>query len=219
MSDVKQVHLVRHGEVNNPHGILYGRLPGYHLSKTGQAMAARLGEWFERTKIDQLRCSPLERAQETMAPIAAGRDLEVVLDDRLIEAGNEFAGKVFGKYNLALLDPRNWWLLRNPLRPSWGEPYADLAARMLLAIEDVVAELPDGGQAVLVSHQSPIWLTRLALAGKPFVHLPGQRQCILASVTTLRFQGDQYQGLTYAEPARDLLRENGNRAFSSGDED
>ena len=216
MSDVKQVHLVRHGEVNNPTGILYGRLPGYHLSETGVAMAERLGEWFSPTRIDHLRCSPLERAQETMAPIAEGRDLPVVTDERLIEADNQFAGQVFGKRNRALFDPRNWWMLRNPFTPSRGEPYRDLAARMIAVVDEVVADLPEGGQAVLVSHQLPIWTTRLALEGKSFVHDPRRRQCILASVTTLRYRDGQFQGLTYAEPARDLLRENGNRAFSSG---
>lgn len=216
MSEVKQVHLVRHGEVNNPTGVLYGRLPGYHLSATGQAMAERLGEWFANIPVDHLRCSPLERAQETMAPIAEGREICVVTDARLIEADNAFAGKVFGKYNKPLLDPRNWWLLRNPFTPSWGEPYPQLAARMLSAIDEVVAGLPTGGQAVLVSHQLPIWTTRLALEERSFVHDPRRRQCILASVTTLRYRDDTFCGLTYAEPARDLLRENGNRAFSSG---
>ena len=214
---VRQVHVVRHGEVHNPEGVLYGLLPGYHLSETGRAMAGRVGEWFAGVELGQLRCSPLERAQETMAPIAAGRpELTVHLDARLIEADNYLAGQVFGKHNRALFDPRNWRYFVNPGRPSWGEPYRQLADRMTEAIAEVAAGLPPGGQAVLVSHQLPIWMARLAAEGRRLPHDPRRRQCTLASVTTFRFAGCRPAGVTYAEPARDLLREKGNRAFSSG---
>ena len=67
------VHVVRHGEVDNPRGVLYGRLPGFHLSGNGHAMAERLGEYFSGVPLDRLVSSPLTRAQETMAPIAAGQ--------------------------------------------------------------------------------------------------------------------------------------------------
>ncbi|MGI5950628.1 MAG: histidine phosphatase family protein [Brooklawnia sp.] len=212
-----QVHVVRHGEVNNPRGVLYGLLPGYHLSTTGQAMATRLGEWFEGTELAQLRSSPLERAQQTMAPIADSRpSLEVRLDDRLIEAENFLAGQVFGKHHRALFDPRNWHYFLNPLKPSWGEPYEQVAARMLAVINEVSDEIGPGAQAVLVSHQLPIWIARLASEGRRLPHDPRKRQCTLASVTTFRFAGGELTGVTYAEPARDLLREKASAAFSSG---
>nr|WP_300152159.1 histidine phosphatase family protein [Propionicimonas sp.] len=216
-SPAAQVHVVRHGEVFNPTGILYGLLPGYHLSDTGRAMAGRLAEYFAPIELEQLRSSPLERAQETLAPIAAGHpDLQVRIDDRLIEADNKLAGQVFGKYNKAIFDPRNWRYFVNPLRPSWGEPYVALAARMLDAIADTASELSPSGQAVLVSHQLPIWIARRSAEGRRLAHDPRKRQCTLASVTTFRFTDGRLSGVTYAEPARDLLRENGNKAFSSG---
>lgn len=216
-SPAAQVHVVRHGEVFNPTGILYGLLPGYHLSDTGRAMANRLAEYFAPIELEQLRSSPLERAQETLAPIAATHpELPVRIDDRLIEADNKLAGQVFGKHNVAIFDPRNWRYFVNPLRPSWGEPYVVLAARMLDAIADTASELSPTGQAVLVSHQLPIWIARRAAEGRPLAHDPRKRQCTLASVTTFRFTDGHLSGVTYAEPARDLLRENGNKAFSSG---
>lgn len=216
-SEVAQVHVVRHGEVNNPDGVLYGLLPGFHLSATGQAMASRLGEWFAGVELAQLRSSPLERAQETMAPIAAARpELEVRLDDRLIEAENHLAGQVFGKRNKAIFNPRNWRYFANPIRPSWGEPYEQVAARMLAVINEVADEIGPGAQAVLVSHQLPIWIARRAAEGKRLPHDPRKRQCILASVTTFRFSHGDLSGVTYAEPARDLLREKASSAFSSG---
>ncbi|WIY82037.1 histidine phosphatase family protein [Propionimicrobium sp. PCR01-08-3] len=212
-----QVHVVRHGEVFNPTGILYGLLPGYHLSENGKAMAARLGECFAPVPLKQLRCSPLERAQETLAPIAAAHpSLEVHTDPRLIEADNKLAGQRFGKRNTAIFDPRNWHYFVNPMKPSWGEPYTELASRMLAAITETAHELPPGAQAVLVSHQLPIWIARLAAEGRRLAHDPRKRQCTLGSVTTFRFTEGRLSGVTYAEPARDLLREDGNKAFSSG---
>lgn len=214
---VAQVHVMRHGEVHNPDGVLYGLLPGYHLSQTGQLMAERLGQWFATTELAQLRCSPLERARETMAPIAAQRpELEVRLDDRLIEAENHLAGQVFGKHNKAIFDPRNWRYFVNPVKPSWGEAYEQIAARMLAVINEVADEIGPGAQAVLVSHQLPIWIARRAAEGRRLPHDPRKRQCTLASVTTFRFTGGELSGVTYAEPARDLLREKASSAFSSG---
>lgn len=212
-----QVHVVRHGEVHNPDGVLYGLLPGYHLSQTGHAMASRLAEYFAKTPLDQVRCSPLERAQETLAPIAAQRPkLQVQLDDRLIEAENALAGQVFGRRNKAIFNPRNWRYFINPMRPSWGEPYQVVAARMLEVINEVADEIGPSGQAVLVSHQLPIWIARLAAERKRLAHDPRKRQCTLASVTTFRFSQARITGVTYAEPARDLLREKGNANFSAG---
>ncbi len=209
--------MVRHGEVHNPDGVLYGLLPGYHLSQTGQQMATRVAEYFAKTPLDQLRCSPLERAQETLAPTAELRPkLQVQLDDRLIEAENHLAGQVFGKRNKAIFNPRNWRYFVNPLRPSWGEPYEVVAARMLEVINEVADEIGPTGQALLVSHQLPIWIARLAAERKRLPHDPRKRQCTLASVTTFRFTNGQLTGVTYAEPARDLLREKANRSFSSG---
>ena len=64
------VHLVRHGEVHNPAGLLYGRLPDYHLSDLGREMAQAVADDLRSRDVVHLRCSPLERAQETMEPIA-----------------------------------------------------------------------------------------------------------------------------------------------------
>jgi hypothetical protein len=83
--------------------------------------------------------SPLERAQETAAPTAKLLGLDVQTDARLIESTNVFEGKAFGKGDGALTNPKNWWHLRNPLKPSWGEPYDVVVDRMLGAILDARA--------------------------------------------------------------------------------
>lgn len=206
MSNRTIVHLMRHGEVYNPEGVLYGRLPEFHLSDLGHRMAVRAAEYLSKNEIVHLVSSPLERAQQTVAPLAELLEAPVTTDPRVIEADNLFEGRTVGAEPRALVHPRNWWLLRNPFRPSWGEPYREIAARMQAAVADA-REAARGHEAVIVSHQLPVWIARQAFEGKTFVHDPRKRQCTLASITSLTFDGDDYVGFTYAEPAGDLLPE------------
>jgi broad specificity phosphatase PhoE len=194
------VHLLRHGEVHNPGKILYGRLPGFRLSTTGEAMALAAAEWFTGRDITHLVSSPLERAQQTAAPLAEALSLPVAIDDRLIEAGNAFEGLAVAGGAGVFRAPGNWWKLRNPFRPSWGEPYVEIAARMLAAAE-AARDAARGHEAVLVSHQLPIWTLRLHVEGRRYAHDPRRRECALASVTSLTYDGDRVSGVGYAEPA------------------
>lgn len=199
------VHVCRHGQVENPDHILYGRAEGFGLSALGQRMAERLGEWFSGVELQGLRCSPLQRARETMAPISAAHPhLEVVVDPRLIEAANALEGQSFGRYNQRLLLPRNLRHLWNPLRPSWGEPYTAIIERMIPAIMDAASSVPQGGQVAIVSHQLPIYLARLSAEGRRLAHLPHKRECRLASVTSFHFLEGRIAEVRYTEPARDL---------------
>ena len=134
MSERTVVHLLRHGEVNNPDHVLYGRLPGFHLSDAGQAMAKRAAVAVAERDIVAVISSPLERAIETATPVAEQFDLDIAIDDRLIEATNVFEGLTFGVGDGSLRRPAHWRYLTNPFRPSWGEPYRELAARMLAAV-------------------------------------------------------------------------------------
>jgi len=194
------VHLLRHGEVHNPGKVLYGRLPGFRLSTTGEAMAAAAAEWFVGKDVTHLVSSPLERAQQTAAPLAGARSLPVQIDERLIEAGNAFEGMAVAGGAGVFRAPGNWWKLRNPFQPSWGEPYVEIASRMLAAVE-AARDAARGHEAVLVSHQLPIWTVRLHLEGRRYLHDPRRRECALASVTSLIYEGDRFVRLGYAEPA------------------
>ncbi len=199
------VHVVRHGQVHNPDGVLYGRAPGYGLSELGQQMAGRLGEYFADAPLVHLVSSPLQRAQETMAPIAARHpELEVHIDDRVIEAANVFEGKSFGKRNEILLRPTSWWAIRNPLKPSWGEAYTSIVARMRAALLDAASHAIDG-EALVVSHELPIWMARSWAEGRRLVHDPRRREARLASVTTFTFSGRHLMRVDYAEPCADLV--------------
>ncbi|UXM90861.1 histidine phosphatase family protein [Paenarthrobacter sp. JL.01a] len=207
------VHLLRHGEVHNPDGVLYGRLPEFHLSERGREMARMLADHFvaragEGAKIVHLVASPLTRAQETAMPTAEALNLEVTIDPRIIEAENHFQGLHPTKSEF--LKPKHWIYFRNPLRPSWGEPYKQQAARVLAAVEDArlkAIELGgDGAEAILVSHQLPIWSTRLTAEGRPLAHDPRKRECTLTSLTSLTLDDDgNIIRVEYSEPAAALL--------------
>jgi broad specificity phosphatase PhoE len=193
------VHLLRHGKVQNPGDILYGRLPGYPLAASGRAMAAGVADYLSGSDITYLAASSLQRAQETAGPLATMLSLPIITDDRIIEAANDFEGLAFGLNGKTLGRPQTWVKLRDPLRPSWGEPYLDIAHRMLGAIY-TAALAADGHEAVLVSHQLPIVTARRYLQGKRLWHDPRRRECSVASVTSLSFTNGVFTGSSYAEP-------------------
>jgi len=211
---VTRVHLLRHGEVHNPQGILYGRLPGYHLSERGLAMAQRIAEVVAGRDVVRVVSSPLERARETAAPIAEKLGLEVAVDERLIEAANVFEGLRFGVGDGSLLRIGHWKHLRNPFRPSWGEPYVDQVERVRAAMSDARTAAA-GHEALLVSHQLPIWIVRSSVEGRRLWHDPRRRQCSLASLTTFAYEDEQIVSVAYSEPAADLLPEPA-KGFTAG---
>jgi broad specificity phosphatase PhoE len=215
MTETTVVHLVRHGEVENPTGILYGRLPDFHLSEMGRKMAERVAEWLAGHDVTYLVSSPLERAQETMQPIAARFDLEVHLDDRLLEATNHFEGFTFGAGAGSMRHPRHWRYLWNPFRPSWGEAYTEQMTRVMAAVA-AARDAARGHEAVCVTHQLPIWVTRCHVEGRRLWHDPRKRQCSLASITSLTFADDAIVSLGYAEPARDLVPSAPDKTFDAG---
>ncbi len=200
MAEETRVHLVRHGEVYNPDGVLYGRLPGFHLSDRGRQQAIAVADALADRDIVAVIASPLQRAQETATPIAAGHDLPVDTDPDLIESANFLEGRGISPGDGAWRDPRVWWQLRNPFRPSWGEPYRQIAERMVTAVDKARARAA-GHEAVCVSHQLPIWTTRLYLTGQKLWHNPRRRQCSVASVTSLVYQGDRLVDVLHSEPA------------------
>ena len=191
----------------NPDGILYGRMSGFGLSKLGHRMAqAAADDLVERDRpISAISTSPLQRTRESAKPISVAFGLPVDIEDRIIEPTNHFEGTVMKR---ALRKPRNWPYIVNPVRPSWGEPYASIVQRMRAALDEAFLSV-DSGDVVLVSHQLPIWVTHLALAGERFPHDPRKRRCSLSSITTIEQRLGEDGEMTlvevgYIEPARVL---------------
>ncbi|WP_073391922.1 histidine phosphatase family protein [Jatrophihabitans endophyticus] len=200
------VHLLRHGEVHNPAGVLYGRLPGFGLSELGERQARAAADWLAGRDLAHLVASPLQRAQQTAAPLAEATGLDIATDERLIEAANVFEGRPVAGGSGLLRDPRMFRYFLNPLRPSWGEPYAEIAARVLAAAGAArdAARAAGGYEAACVSHQLPIVCAARRATGQRLAHDPRKRRCSLASVTSLVYDGDVVVGVDYHEPAADL---------------
>jgi len=198
------VHVLRHGEVFNPSKILYGRLPDFHLSELGKQMAKADAQALAERDVTYVVASPLERAQETAEPIAAQFGLEIATDTRLIESANFFEGKKVSPGDGSFRNPRNWWVLRDPITPSWGEAYLVIAQRMFAAVQ-AARVAAEGHEAVCVSHQLPIWTLRRYVEKKRLWHDPRRRQCGLASLTSFVFEDAKIVGVEYAEPAAALV--------------
>lgn len=190
---------MRHGEVHNPDRVLYGRLPHFMLSASGRVMAKQAARYVHdlARPVGSLVCSPLLRTRESAIPFEELFGIEAVTDERVIEPTNVFEGT---RMNRSLRNPRNWWHLRRPSRPSWGEPYSEVVARMDAAMRDIW-DRTASGDAVVVSHQLPIWITHLAVAGLPLRHDPRKRRCALSSVTSFELRDGTWHEVGYAEPA------------------
>lgn len=197
------LHLVRHGEVDNPGRVLYGRLPGFRLSDLGQRMAAAAAKELRGRPVRRIVSSPLQRTRESAAPFAEAFGLPVEIDERLIEPFNRFEGKRFSFGPGLLSNPEAWPWVSNPFRPSWGEAYVSIAARMLAAITDAHESVEDG-DVILVSHQLPIWMVHRSLTGQRLYHDPRRRRCNLSSITTIEKRGERFVEAAYLDPAAAL---------------
>jgi broad specificity phosphatase PhoE len=209
------VHLLRHGEVENPEDVLYERLPGFHLSKRGVRMANAAAEYISSTpdlsKIQHIYSSPLERAVETAKPVATALGgVPIINDTRLLESEHKLAGKNIHQEYKNMLSRgqliRLAQIFGNPTRPSWGEAYRDIYKRMHSIISEVVDQFA-GEEILLVSHQAPIWIARLGSQEKPLRHNPLKRECSLASITSITFNNEaqEFVELQYREPAADVV--------------
>ena len=198
-----RIHLVRHGEVNNPERILYGTLDGYGLTPRGHEMSLAVAEYLADFPVSRIVSSPLQRTRETAGPLVEKTGLPLDVDERVIEGDNAFQGTRVTVKRL-VSNPRLWPLLRNPLRPSWGEPFRSIVARMMEAIDDAWDSVEEG-DVVVLSHQLPIWMVHSHVVGKPLPHLPTRRRCTLGSVTSLAREAGKWREVDYQEPAKHLL--------------
>jgi len=201
----QRIHLVRHGEVYNPSGVLYGRLPNFHLSDTGKQMAEAAAKELkiQGFNIKGIFSSPLIRAQESAKPIEELFGLDAKTDEDLIEPWNVFEGRKLSVKAVAIR-PHWWWHFRNPARPAWGESFIDIIARMNEAMLRA-AETVQSGDVVLVTHQLPIWVMHLHTNGEKLMHDPRKRRCSLSSITSFELVDGKLTEIGYLEPAKNLL--------------
>jgi broad specificity phosphatase PhoE len=199
-----RIHLVRHGEVDNPNGVLYGRLPNFALTTLGRRMAEATAEELASSGSNYTRLisSPLIRTLHAARPIAEALNLSVSTENLIIEPTNIFEGKKVGLQTV-LANPAYLLKFYNPFQPSWGEPYKQIVARMTEALRRAWDQTASG-EVVMVSHQLPIWSLHLAAAGKPLWHDPRSRRCDLSSITSFEFQNNKLVEVDYRDPAKAL---------------
>jgi broad specificity phosphatase PhoE len=199
-----RLHLVRHGEVFNPKGVLYERLDGFELSETGHKMAEAAAKELalQGREIKRLLASPLLRTQQSAAPIASQFGLEIQTEPRVIEPWNKFKGLKVGLSSI-LKRPSIALNLYNPGKPSWGEPFVEIADRMHKAVLDAWSET-DSGDVVIVSHQLPIWMLYRSSQGLKLPHDPRARRCSLSSITSFEIIDGKLTEVDYREPGLNL---------------
>lgn len=196
---ITKVHFVRHGEVDNPSGRLYGRQRGFKLTERGEQHAINVAKSLHNNDITGVYASPLKRAQQTAYPIAQDFGLDIVTSPLLIEAGSYLENELLTPKGI-LTTPRIWKHLGSLRTPSWGEHYTKMVERMLAIAHQAVWE-NRGHEAVCVCHQCVIWVLRLFAEEKSLGHHPGKRMCSLGSITTLVFDGDIIIDIEYQEPS------------------
>ena len=148
--------LVRHGQTPTTGKLLPGRAPGLHLADVGREQAQRAAERIAAlTTVDAVYASPLERARETAAPIAAARGIKVQIDKGLLECDfGDWTGAELKK----LMKLPEWGTVQrapSTFRFPNGESFTEMQTRMVSAIDRLRAK-HEGGVIVLVSHADPI---------------------------------------------------------------
>ena len=150
------VLLVRHGQTPTTGKVLPGRAAGLHLAEAGRQQAQRAAERIAQlTKVDAIYSSPLERARETAAPIAAALAVKVQIDKGLVEC--DF-GDWTGAELKALMKLPEWnTVQRAPSTFTFpnGESFTAMQNRIVGTIDRLRAKHP-GGVVVCVSHADPI---------------------------------------------------------------
>lgn len=197
-----RIHLIRHGEVDNPHHVVYADLPGYGLSATGRSQAADTGEYLAGAPITCVISSPLLRARQTAAAIAGFHGLEIEVDARLTEWGGGVRWGGVGWEQLDAVFPGELTAyLEEPLNITFGpESLQECGRRAAGAIRDWTERI-ESGEAVVVSHQDTIHAARLELTGawRPDYHAGKPEH---ASVITVVPAPGDWEELKYWAPTQ-----------------
>ncbi len=150
------VLFVRHAQTPTTGAVLPGRAAGLHLSDEGRAQAEAVAARIAELKsVDAVYASPLERAKETAAPIAAARGLKVVTERGLLEC--DFGEWTGGQLKELMRRPEWGTVQRYPsgFRFPSGESFTDMQTRMVDTVDRFRARHPRG-VVVAVSHADPI---------------------------------------------------------------
>ncbi len=197
-----RIHLIRHADVENPHRLLYGHLPGFQLSALGRTQAAAVGEKLSGEGIRRIVHSPLARAVETARIIN-----ENLKEPAVLEPDLELREADFSRY----LQGLPYWQI--PLRrPLWfvhkarrgivpgDESIEDLGRRVLDVVTRIAREHP-GETAAAVSHADPIQAAWILLEGRAHNEREMYRKAVdKAGMLTIDLEGDEPVSWEYTPP-------------------
>lgn len=194
-----RLYLVRHCDVHNPDGVLYGHLPGFRLSDRGVRQAHALGEYLAQTPVRQIYASPLERAQQTAHIIASYLDgVPVTTTPELVEA--RFGGYLQGtRYRDVPWRKPLWFvhMVRPGVLPN-DETVTEMASRIRAPLTRLLHDHPGAG-GVCVSHGDPIqafWVE--AEHRSPYaLH---RLQCAKGGMLELDYEGEHLVDKRYRPP-------------------
>lgn len=176
-------HLVRHGQYGLIDRALGGRAPGHPLNAAGREEAERVAGALRGRIVAAVVSSPVQRAQETAAPIAAALGLAVQTDAALVELDcGEWTGMTFDTLR-ERPEWRRWNRFRSCAAIPGGETMLAVQARTVAALERLHAA-HGGMEIVVVSHADVIKAVLLHVLGAPLDHMgrlevgPGSRSLV-----------------------------------------
>jgi broad specificity phosphatase PhoE len=186
------IYLVRHGEVFNPKQILYGRLPGFGLSRTGKIQAQKLGTYLSGRPIHTIYASPLARTRQTASFVRKHHPaVPFSVDRRLIEVKTPLEGA-----SLSELEKGGWNFYQEKYFAQGGERLDDIWNRMNDFFSEIVPR-HEGHEIVVVSHGDPIMLTAAKHSGKPIAveSIRGLQYIETAKGYRIEFEGVQVRSV------------------------
>jgi len=184
-----KVYLIRHGEVQNPDGINYGTLPGWHLSERGIYQISELGSKMKDDGLSAgvIIASPLERAQETASILSQALNSAIKNDDRLLEWK---MGEWMGKPLKLFYETSGYY---SELKTDGMEPLESLADRVITVIQDAVNS--QMGDIIICSHREPMASALVKLQNLPWPEIHNI-DMPMGSVWQLDYQDGVFQSAT-----------------------
>jgi broad specificity phosphatase PhoE len=197
-----RVFVVRHADVENPHRVLYGHLPGFELSALGRTQAAALGERLSAEDVKRIVYSPLTRAVETATIINHTLPQPVPMEGEPELREAEFSRYLQGVPYWQVPIRRPLWIVHKARRGivPGDESVEDLGGRVLKIVKRVAREHP-GETSVVVSHADPIQAAWVLLEGRAHNEREMYRKAVdKAGMLEVELEGDTPTKWRYIPP-------------------
>lgn len=151
---ITRIFFVRHGEVDNPDKVMYGRLPGFPLSQNGRNQITKTAQFLSEENISAIYSSPLLRTKQTAEIISEILYLPINYSEEILEVRTSLQEKTFS-YVAAHFPKMNVYIsVKN--NPS-DETIENIAKRMQKFVDKIIKK-HKGKNIVVVGHGDPIMI-------------------------------------------------------------